>query len=69
MKQKPISSLKVPLKGFISQSISTKTKKIKGKKVISKLSMPVKFVKGEQNPVKLKKAHEDRLAKAISKLK
>jgi len=68
MKSKPISTLKVPLKGYISQSISTSTKKIKGQTVISKLSMPVTYIKGEQNPIKLKKANE-RLEKAMSKFK
>lgn len=68
MKSKPISSLKVPLKGFISQSISTSTKNVNGKKVISKLSMPVNYTKGEKNPIKLKKNVEN-LGKAMGKLK
>ena len=47
--------------------ILTSTKKINGKKVISKLSMPVSFTKGEQNPIKLKK-NVEKLGKAMGKL-
>jgi hypothetical protein len=60
--KKIISSQKKSLKGFITQSVKSSTKKASGKKTISKLSMPVKFIKGEQNPVKLKKGKNTGLA-------
>lgn len=63
--KKIISSQKKSLKGFITQSVKSSTKKVKGgkgKKTISKLSMPVSFIKGEQNPVKLKKSKNTGLA-------
>lgn len=60
--KKIISSQKKSLKGFITQSVKSSTRNIKGKKVISKLSMPVSFIKGEQNPIKLKKGKNTGLA-------
>lgn len=51
-----ISTLKIPLKGFVKQSLKMKKKNMKGRSVITKLTMPTTFVKGEQNPIKLKKS-------------
>lgn len=56
LKNQIVQTNKVPLKGFNTTSTKVQTKKINGKQVIHKMTMPTKFVPGENNPVKLKKS-------------
>jgi len=66
-----ISSSKVPLKGYTVQSFNSSSKKVKGgkgKKTISKATMPVSFKKGTNNPIKYKNMNGmDILKKAFKK--
>lgn len=76
LKNKTLSSLKVPLKGYVAQKLNIKTKKVKANpnQVIKKMTMPVTFKPGITNPVPLKKgknvgdALKNNLKSAMSKL-
>lgn len=72
--KKVISSAKVGIKGYETQSFKSSNKKVKGgksKKTVSKLTMPVAFKKGTKNPVKSKQVTNgyDMLLKACKSYK
>jgi hypothetical protein len=60
--KKIISSQKKYLKGFITQSMKSSTKKVAGRNVVSKLTLPTSFIKGIQNPIKIKKCKNTGMA-------